>query len=149
MFTYVIQYLFTHQTNKTSLLKFTFIKASWLTLLGLETLKNSTFKIPINAQTLSIKNQRTTSAKSFNLEIIKKLIKYSFTNVVWRQWLLPRFLRYSRLKVCRYYDRYSILQGNFNWKKTENVLVFLKLVECLTSLRDFEMFLTFWILRVQ
>ena len=116
MFTYVIQYLFTHQTNETSLLKFTSTKASWLTLLGLETLKNSTLKIPINTKTLSINNQRTSSAKSFNLEIIKKLTKYSFTNVVSRQWLLSRFLRYSRFKVCRYYDHYRILQSNFNWK---------------------------------
>ena len=28
-------------------------------------------------------------------------------------------------------------------EKTENVLIFLKLLECLTSLGDFEMFLTF------
>ena len=120
MFTYVIQYLFTHQTNETSLLKFTSTKASWLTLLGLETLKNSTLKIPINTKTLSINNQRTSSAKSFNLEIIKKLTKYSFTNVVSRQWLLSPFLRYSRLMVCQYYDLYSMLQCekwfNFNWK---------------------------------
>ena len=42
-----------------------------------EKLKNSISIIP---QTLNINNYRTTSAKSINLDIIRKLIKYSLTN---------------------------------------------------------------------
>ena len=44
-------------------------------------LKNSIFEIPIIPQTLNINNQRTTSAESINLDIIKKLIEYSLKNV--------------------------------------------------------------------
>ena len=51
------------------------------TLSVAEKLKNSIFEIPIILQNLNINNWRTTSAKSINLIIITKLIKYSFKNV--------------------------------------------------------------------
>ena len=43
-------------------------------------MKNSIFQIPIIPQTLSINNQRITSAKSINLDTITKLIEHSFKN---------------------------------------------------------------------
>ena len=51
------------------------------TLSVAEKLKNSIFEIPIILQNLNINNWRATSAKSINLIIITKLIKYSFKNV--------------------------------------------------------------------
>ena len=42
-----------------------------------EKLKNSTFEMPIIAQTLNINKSRTTRAKSTNLHTIRKLIEYS------------------------------------------------------------------------
>ena len=47
-----------------------------------EKLKNSKFKIPITLQNLNINNDGTTSAKSINLDIIRKLIKYSL-KILW------------------------------------------------------------------
>ena len=41
-----------------------------------EKFKNSIFEIPVIPQTLNISNQRTTSTKSINLDIIRKLITY-------------------------------------------------------------------------
>ena len=40
-------------------------------------LKNSIFEIPIITQTLNINNLRATSAKSFNLHTVRKLVEYS------------------------------------------------------------------------
>ena len=51
-----------------------------LTLSLPEKLENSIFEIPIISQNLNINNQRTTSAKSINLQIIRKLIEYFFKN---------------------------------------------------------------------
>ena len=52
-----------------------------LTFSAPEKLKNSIFEIPITPETLNISNQRTTSTKSINLDIIRKLIEYSLKNV--------------------------------------------------------------------
>ena len=49
----------------------------YLTLSDPEKLKTAIFQIPIIPQTLNINNERTTTAKSINLDIIRKLIKYS------------------------------------------------------------------------
>ena len=43
-------------------------------------MKNSIFEIPIIPQTLNIKDWRTKSVKSFNLDIIRKLVEYSLKN---------------------------------------------------------------------
>ena len=48
-----------------------------LILSVLKNLKNSNFEKPIIPQTLHINNLRTTSAKSVNLDTLRKLIKYS------------------------------------------------------------------------
>ena len=64
-------------------------------------LKNSIFEIPIITQTLNINNLRATSAKSFNLHTVRKLVEYSFKNVRQRQCLLLPFSRYSCPKVGR------------------------------------------------
>ena len=48
-----------------------------------EKLKNSIFEIPVIRQSLNMNNQRTKSAKPINLDIIRKLIKYSFKNNVY------------------------------------------------------------------
>ena len=53
-----------------------------LTLWVPEELKNSIFEMPIITQTLIINNLRTTSAKSVNLNFIRKLVEYSFKNVL-------------------------------------------------------------------
>ena len=53
---------------------FNFLKF-YLTLSVLEKLKNSIFEILIIPQTLNINNWRTTSAKSINLDSIRKLIE--------------------------------------------------------------------------
>ena len=45
-----------------------------------EKFKNLIFEIPIIPQTLNISNQRTTSARSIILDIIRKLIEYSLKN---------------------------------------------------------------------
>ena len=45
-------------------------------------LKNLIFEMPIIPQNLNINNLRTTKAKSINLHTIRKLIKYSFKNVL-------------------------------------------------------------------
>ena len=59
---------------KISVCLFLIQKLQLLTLLVPKKLKNSIFEIPIIPQTLNINNQRTTSAKSINLVIIRKLI---------------------------------------------------------------------------
>ena len=52
-----------------------------LTLSLPEKLKNSILEMPIITQTLNINNFRTTSAKSINQHIIRKLVEYSIKNV--------------------------------------------------------------------
>ena len=49
----------------------------WLTLSVPPKLKNSIFEIPKFPYTLNISNERTTSANSINLYIIRKLTEYS------------------------------------------------------------------------
>ena len=88
-----------------------------ITLSVLEKLKNSIFEIPIIPQTLNINNYRNTRTKSINLHIIRKLIRYSLKNIVWRQCLLSPFLRHCCSKVGRYYDSHSGLQGAERLKK--------------------------------
>ena len=53
--------------------------------------KNSTFEVLIIPQTLNINKQRTTSAKSINLDIFKKLIKYSFKKLLVKEMSLTVF----------------------------------------------------------
>ena len=53
-------------------------------------MKSSIFEILIIPQTLNISNERTTSAKPINLDIIRKLIKYSLKNVLQTQCLLEK-----------------------------------------------------------
>ena len=76
-----------------------------------EKLKNLIFEIPITPQTLSINKQRTTSAKSIKLHIIRKLINQSLKNDVVRQYLLLLFSRYCCSKVDRYQHPPSGVQG--------------------------------------
>ena len=47
-----------------------------------EKLKNVIFEMPIIPQNLNINNLRAAKAKSINLHTIRKLIKYSFKNVL-------------------------------------------------------------------
>ena len=53
-----------------------------LTLSVPEKLKNAIIEIPFIPQTLIINNQRTTSAKSINLHIMRMLIEYSLSKVL-------------------------------------------------------------------
>ena len=53
-----------------------------LTLSVPEKLKSTIFEISIIPQTLNINNQRTTSTKSNNLDIVRKLIEYYFKKVL-------------------------------------------------------------------
>ena len=100
----------------------------YLILSVLEKLKNSIFEIPIIPQTLNINKWRTTSVKSINLNIIRKLVTFSWRRsesyrnhswtpgppswkslktFSWRQCLLSPISRYCCLKVGRYYDPHS------------------------------------------
>ena len=67
--------------------------------------------MPVTPQTLNINNLRITGAKSINLEIIRKLIKYSFKNVTLTQCLLLPFWRYCCSMIGRYYHTPSGVQG--------------------------------------
>ena len=68
---------------------------NWLTLPAPEKLKNSSFAIPV-IPNLNINNQRITSTKAINLDIIRKLIKYSLK----KRWcLLSHILRYCCSKI--------------------------------------------------
>ena len=58
-----------------------------LTLSVTEKLKNSIFEMPIITQTLNINNLRTTSAKSINVDSIRKLVEYCLINLVARAML--------------------------------------------------------------
>ena len=53
----------------------------YLTLSLPEKLKKLIFEMPIIIQTLNIDNLRATSAKSINLNTIRKLVEYSLKNV--------------------------------------------------------------------
>ena len=53
-----------------------------LTLSVPEKLKNWIFEIPVIPQTLNINNKRPRSAKSINLDINRKLNKYSLKTVL-------------------------------------------------------------------
>ena len=65
-----------------------------------------------NSITLNINNYRTTSEKSINLDVIRKLIEYSLKMFfLWRQFLLLPFSRYCCSKVGWYYHPPSELQG--------------------------------------
>ena len=60
-----------------------YIKFLWvLTFSVPEVLKNSIFMIATIPQALNINNYRTASAKSINLDIIRKFIKYSLHKVL-------------------------------------------------------------------
>ena len=111
----------------------------------MENLKNSFIQIPIISQTLNINNQRTTSAKSINLCIIRKPIEYSLKTFLRRRCLLSLFSRYCCSNVGRYQDLPSGFQGAKGLRsskanqvlemsdhglineETENVPVFLKI----------------------
>ena len=52
-------------------------------------MKNTIFEISMIPQTLNIKNYRTTSAKSINLHIIRKLIEYFLKNGLVKAMFIP------------------------------------------------------------
>ena len=79
------------KTKKIFRFSWNFLKSGWHTSLGgfewflifliLFKLKNLIFEMPIILQTWYINLLRTESAKSINLDTIRKLIKYSLKNV--------------------------------------------------------------------
>ena len=73
----------------------------------LEKLKNSLFEILIISQTLNINNYRTTSAKSINLDIIRKLIEYSLKNVLVKAIFSLPVSEILLQEVGMYYDQQS------------------------------------------
>ena len=73
----------------------------YLTLSVREKLKNLIFEMPIVSQTSNINNLRTTSANSFNLHMISKLVEYSLKNVGKRQRLFLPFWRCCCPKIGR------------------------------------------------
>ena len=66
---------------------------------------------PIITQTSNINSLRTTSAKSINLNNIRKIIEYSLKNLLYRQCLLLLFPRCRCPKVSWYYDAPTRAQG--------------------------------------
>ena len=69
------------------------------------------FEILIIPHTLNINNWRTTSAKSINHNVIRKLIEYSLKHLLVRAMFASNVLHILLLKVGRYYDPHSGLQG--------------------------------------
>ena len=72
-----------------------------LTVSVLEKLENLIFEMPIVTQTSNINNLRPTSANSFNLHTISKLVEYSLKNVGKRQRLFLPFWRCCCPKIGR------------------------------------------------
>ena len=73
-----------------------------LSLSVLEKLKSSIFEILINPQTLNINNSSTTSAKSINVDIVRKLIEYSSKNTPSKAmltWALFEILLWSQIVI--------------------------------------------------
>ena len=81
-----------------------------LTLSVPEKLKNSVFEMPVIPQNVNIKLENH-KAKSINLNIIRKLIKYSLKNNVIEQCLLLPFSKYCSWNVGQYYHPPSGAQG--------------------------------------
>ena len=84
---------------------------------------NSTKLMPIILQNLNINNLRNTSAKTINLQTVRKLITYCLKTIVYgifaaregrptqeKKCLLLPFLRYCCSKIGRYYHTPSRLQ---------------------------------------
>ena len=100
-----------------------------LTLSVTEKLKNSISEMPIITQTLNINNLRTTSAKSINVDTIRKLVEYCLKNLMARVTLFLSFWRYCSLKVGLYCDPPSAAQGEevlmtkFSKQSIQKVLV--------------------------
>ena len=120
-----------------------------LTLSVPEKLKNSIFLIQIISQTLNINNYRTTSARSINLHIIRKLFECFFKNALVKTKFLSPFLRDCCSKVGRYYEPHSGVQGakglNFQGKTKKYVFCLIcSKSDCLTSLGSFECFYIFF-----
>ena len=87
-------------------------------------MKNTIFEISMIPQTLNIKNYRTKSAKSINLHIIRKLIKYflkkglvkatvSLTQIISRRQKMPTRKFYTRFHV----GKNGIRAGNLCFSK--------------------------------
>ena len=98
------------------------IIATFLTLPVPEKLKNLIFEIPIIPQNLNINNYRITMAKSINLDIVRKLIKYSCEgNVrVKEMFILINICLFSRYYCSnegRYYYRPNRVQRSKAIKK--------------------------------
>ena len=112
-------------------------------------LKNSIFEIPIIPTSLNINNWTTTSAKSINLHIIRKLIEYFLKNIcVKTMFTLPvfeilLFKGRSLLTPAQRGTRSRRVQISVKIKK--NVLFLLKLLEkwLIYKLRRFQMVFIF------
>ena len=77
------------------------IKTHALTLSVPEKLKNSIFEMPIIPQIFNINNLRPTSAKSINLDTIRKLTEYFLKNVREKAYLNVYSYRFRDIVVQR------------------------------------------------
>ena len=123
-------------------LKLKFDSLETITLSVPKKLKNSIFEIPIIPQTLNINNQRTTSAKSVNLQIIRKLIEYSLKKVH-----VKAMFSFSVFEILLFQCR-LLLSTALRGTRSERVKFSVqnqkkkkKKKKSLTSLRGFEWFL--------
>ena len=76
-----------------------------------ENLKNLIFDMPIIPQTLNINNLKIARTKCINHNTIRKLIYYSFKNLLESRCLVLGLLRYCCSHVGWYYDLPSGVEG--------------------------------------
>ena len=75
--------------------------------------------MPIIPQTLSIKNLRTTNAKSMNMHVLRKLIEYSLKNLLLKAMFTIAVFGIFLLKDRSVVSPAQQCTGNEEWNKNE------------------------------
>ena len=75
--------------------------------------------MPIIPQTLSIKNLRTTNAKSMNMHVLRKLIEYSLKNLLLKAMFTIAVFDIFLLKDRSVVSPAQQCTGNEEWNKNE------------------------------
>ena len=103
-------------------------------------MKNSIFEIPLIAETLNVKYLKTASAKSINLNIIRKLIKYSLNKTLLEAMLTLNVLQDSVItRPAGNRERNGYIFSGKPQKYLAIVFNYLK-SDCLKCLEGFEWF---------
>ena len=105
----------------------------FLTISVPEKLKKLVFEIPIIPQTLNINNQRTTSSKAINLDIVRNLIEYSFKKVLLKAryncTVFEILLFEGRLVLSHIQRGIESARVKISVKNRKTIWLFLKLLE--------------------